>query len=159
MSRLACLTLNFRCRRRRSHRPTSSRKWRAFTTVPTAARAADVLVVPLIVSVRLARAADSFGEFWRRLETMRSDGDAWAAATIKTIEAMSPTSVRVRLCRSMFFERLSTRRVLTRRLYANRQVTFEQMRRGATLSLAECFEMEYVMAQVERARARGSCVG
>ena len=62
----------------------------------------------------------SFGEYWSKLKQMRSAGDEWAIRTHDTLRRMSPLSVRV---------------------------TWQQLQRGASMSLAECLDMEFTLVQ------------
>jgi hypothetical protein len=51
--------------------------------------------VPRFVSALLCSPGATFDSFWRQLRAMSAAGDAWATATVSTIETMSPTSVKV----------------------------------------------------------------
>ena len=64
---------------------------------------------------------ESFEECWQNLSELRANGNEWATRTMATLEKVSAISVRV---------------------------AFEQLKRGATLSLADCLEMEFVIVQV-----------
>eukprot|EP00019_Armaparvus_languidus_P006945 CAMPEP_0168599842 /NCGR_PEP_ID=MMETSP0420-20121227/12366_1 /TAXON_ID=498008 /ORGANISM="Pessonella sp." /LENGTH=342 /DNA_ID=CAMNT_0008637693 /DNA_START=104 /DNA_END=1129 /DNA_ORIENTATION=- len=63
---------------------------------------------------------ESFEECWQNLSELRANGNEWATRTMATLEKVSAISVRV---------------------------AFEQLKRGATLSLADCLEMEFVIVQ------------